>query len=103
MINVLITLLITLLSIAAAIVSWKTFDWFSWSRSREYRSSRWEYYSKKAGSSIAWFICTFLIAAAILPSAAKKNDGKNSSIPAATNIPSTTVESVRPIQPSTSQ
>lgn len=53
------TLLIA--SLFFAVFSWKVFEWFSWSRSKSYRSSRWQYYKSKIGFSVTAFIL-FLIA-----------------------------------------
>lgn len=47
---------IFVVSLFAAVISWKVFEWFSWSRSKGYRKSRWEYYKSKISFSLTAFI-----------------------------------------------
>ena len=55
-------LLIYIIPILIALISWNVFEWFSWSRSKSYRLSRWEYYKSKISFVFIVFIITYIVA-----------------------------------------
>ena len=54
-------LLIYIIPIFFALLSWNVFEWFSWSRSKSYRLSRWEYYKSKIAFVFIVFIITYIL------------------------------------------
>lgn len=67
-----------LISFIVLFFAWNSFEWFSWSRSRSYRLSRWEYYKSKVSFTLLSYILimvfTFLI---VVTKDEKKNISNN--------------------------
>jgi len=65
------------------IITWKTFDWFSWNKRENYRSSSWVHFKKKFAASIINTIIFPLIIVMIISSFVenKNSSSLNSNIP----------------------
>lgn len=57
-----------LLPVLIFLISWKVFEWFEWSRSKSFHSSRWEYYKAKfwfaLGNTILFSVLAYIFAGA---------------------------------------